>query len=119
MKVDQGDISLGLNAEQKDALRERENASPTADVFFRACPICAFMAWSSTRTDGSGRTIVTIDDHACHRCVGMRERHGELFDYVIFMMRGQRLLVQIIDRVVEQEQRRPRWRKLGRRRHDR
>lgn len=95
--------ALGLTDEQKNALREREQVNAKADVFFRACPVCAFMAWSRTNHEGTGQTVVTLDTGVCSKCEEMRFRHGELFDYMLFIMRGQRILAAMIDRAEARE----------------
>lgn len=90
---------LHLLDEQKESLRRRENATDTADLHFRACPVCAFMALAWSKPDGTGQTTAALDGSgACCQCNEIRARHGELFDYMLFVIRGQRLLAGMVDR---------------------
>lgn len=85
-------IDLYPPADALAALRKRESAPEKANVYFRVCPLCAFAAWVSTVGEGSGQTHVELDEHACSKCQEMRYRHGELFDYLLYIIRGQRLI---------------------------
>ena len=101
-------IELRLTDEQIASLRSRENVGEKADVTFRACGLCAFMTWACTNHAGTGQTNVSLDATPCGQCAEMRSRHGELFDYMLFIMQGQRILSRMIDRAAAEEERRRR-----------
>ena len=100
-------IELRLTDEQIASLRSREGVGEKADVTFRACGLCAFMTWACTNHAGTGQTNVSLDATPCGQCHEMRSRHGELFDYMLFIIRGQRLLAGMIERAeaAEKEER--------------
>lgn len=96
-------MRLDLTKEDIEVFRHRASelgylASSEADVYFEMCPICGKARWVSTQDKGSGDVVICLGERACDTCETMRQRYGELFEYLTYIIQGQRLLTELLDR---------------------
>jgi hypothetical protein len=95
------DVLLHPTAEDVEQIRVGLHLSPEGEHHLVSCPLCALPQWRSTWTDRAPAIVMRLDTAPCPRCEEIRYRHPEVFEWMVRILNGQKLIARLEPRLEE------------------
>lgn len=87
---------LPITTEDADSIRDLHRLSKEGEHHMALCPLCARPTWTMTHTDQAAAVIVRVGERPCDPCGGIALRHPEVFNWIVDVLKGRRLIEKLL-----------------------